>query len=225
MSGTALGSSTAIATTGVGLVAITGSTGALSAANYDFSPVDGKLTIGKAHLTVTADNQSRLYGGVNPTFSETISGFVNGEDVAVVSGTALGSSTATAITGVGSATIIASAAGLSTNNYDFTEVNGILTITAVSSPVIILNSLNINPVNTISGGSVTSINSVSSGLINNSGIGTSIPAGLFAGFAAVSTSGAGSNSSTGGSPIVAAQDSGFAAVSTSGAGSNSSIGG
>ncbi|MCK9285776.1 MAG: filamentous hemagglutinin N-terminal domain-containing protein, partial [Rhodocyclaceae bacterium] len=41
--------------------------------------VDGTLTINKAHLTVTADNQTRLYGQANPTFSETISGFVNGE--------------------------------------------------------------------------------------------------------------------------------------------------
>ena len=223
VSGTALGSSTATSTTGVGSVAIMGGTGTLSASNYDFSPVDGTLTIGKAHLTVTADNQARLYGGANPTFSETISGFVNGEDVGVVSGTALGSSTATSTTSVGSATIVANAAGLSANNYDFSEVNGILTITAVFPPVIILNNLNINPVATISGGSVTSINFGSSVLINNGGAGTSIPVGLFAGSAIASTSG--SSSVNGGSPTVAAQNSGSAAASTSGTGSSLSTGG
>src|SRR2546426_10184903 len=54
--------------------------GTLSAANYDFPVanfVNGQLTITKAHLTVTADNQSRVYGAANPTLTYTLSGFVN----------------------------------------------------------------------------------------------------------------------------------------------------
>ena len=130
LTGSATGISSATATTGVGTVAITGSTGSLSAANYDFTPANGTLTINKAHLTVTADNQSRLYGQPNPLFTQTVSGFVNGEDAASagLTGSASGSSSATATTGVGTAAITASTGSLSAANYDFTPANGTLTI-------------------------------------------------------------------------------------------------
>ena len=113
----------------MGTAVITGSIAGLSAGNYDFSAANGVLTIGPAHLTVTADNQSRIYGANNPLFTETITGFVNGETSGVVSGTATGSSTATATTGVGTAVITGSIAGLSASNYDFSAANGVLTIT------------------------------------------------------------------------------------------------
>ncbi|MEI6601496.1 MAG: YDG domain-containing protein, partial [Comamonadaceae bacterium] len=68
--------------------------------NYTLpSSVSGTIgTITKAHLTVTADNQSRLYGASNPTFTQAISGFVNSENAssAGVTGTATGSTAATA---------------------------------------------------------------------------------------------------------------------------------
>jgi MBG domain (YGX type) len=35
---------------------------------------------GKAHLTVTADGKTRLYGEANPAFTSTINGYVNGEN-------------------------------------------------------------------------------------------------------------------------------------------------
>ena len=60
--------------------------------------------IAKANLTVTADDKSRAYGAANPTFTATISGFVNGETVAVVSGSPTFSGTgpsSTATTTVG----------------------------------------------------------------------------------------------------------------------------
>jgi filamentous hemagglutinin family protein len=136
VTGTLVGSSSATTSTGVGTATITASAAGLSAANYDFTTLtDGTLTIDKAHLTVTADNKSRTYGAANPAFTETISGFVNGEDVSVVTGTPIGSSTATNSTGVGTAIITASAAGLSAINYDFTTlVNGTMTITAAPTP-------------------------------------------------------------------------------------------
>jgi hypothetical protein len=105
--------------------------------NYNLSFVNGTLRIAKAHLTVTADNQNRLYGEANPTFSETISGFVNGETLSNsgVAGTATGSSTAVFNTAAGSAIIVASASGLSATNYDFSNlVDGVLTIVANVEP-------------------------------------------------------------------------------------------
>ena len=122
----------------MGSATITASATGLSAANYDFPTlVNGTLTINKAHLTVTADDQSRLLGAPDPTFTQTLSGFVNGESLATsgVTGSATGSTTATISTPPGSATILASASGLSAPNYDFPNlVNGTLTITAPADP-------------------------------------------------------------------------------------------
>ena len=97
---------------------------------YGISYANGTLTINKANLTVTADNQTRLYGGANPTFTQTITGFVNGENASTagVTGSATGSSTATTTTGVGSYTITGGTGTLSAANYDFTSANGTLTI-------------------------------------------------------------------------------------------------
>ena len=131
-SGTEIFSTSALGSSNVGNYAITGSGLTANNGNYVFVQAAGNsaaLTINKAHLTVTADNQSRLYGAANPTFTETISGFVNGENASVVSGTGAGSSTAINTTNVGTATITASNTGLSASNYDFSNlVNGTLTI-------------------------------------------------------------------------------------------------
>src|SRR5207248_10176110 len=75
---------------------ITVAQGSLTATNYSFSFVNGTLTVGKAHLTVTADSQSRLYGDANPTLTSSVSGFKNGETLATsgVTGTATCTTTA-----------------------------------------------------------------------------------------------------------------------------------
>jgi hypothetical protein len=126
-------STTATTATNVGSAVITASSGNLAATNYDFTNlVDGALTIGKAHLTVTADNQARLYGAANPTLTTTVSGFVNGQDTTTAAGFAgagSASTTATTTTNVGSAVITASAGNLAATNYDFTNlVDGTLSI-------------------------------------------------------------------------------------------------
>ena len=137
--GTAAGSF-ADANAGTGKsVTVTGNTLAGSAAsNYVLVQQTGLTAdINKAHLTVTADNQSRLYGAANPGLTQTISGFVNSEVLATsgVSGTATGSTTASGTTAVGSATITAAAGTLAASNYDFTNlVDGTLTISPAAAP-------------------------------------------------------------------------------------------
>jgi hypothetical protein len=119
------------ATTTVGNYVITPAVGTLSATNYDFTPfVNGTLTITKAHLTVTADNKSKTYNGSPFTaFTVTITGFVNGETVAVVSGSATYTGSAIGATLPGTYTITPQAGTLSAVNYDFTPfVDGTLTI-------------------------------------------------------------------------------------------------
>jgi MBG domain (YGX type)/WD40-like Beta Propeller Repeat len=46
------------------------------------------MTTRAAKLTVTANNQGRLFGQANPPLAYTITGFVGGETSAVVSGSA-----------------------------------------------------------------------------------------------------------------------------------------
>jgi len=93
--------------------------------------VDGTLSIGKAHLTVTANNASKTYGDANPGVSATVSGFVNGENLATSGVTGAGStSTAASQTiGVGSYSITAGIGSLTASNYDFSNfVDGTLSI-------------------------------------------------------------------------------------------------
>ena len=40
------------------------------------------LAVGKATLTVTADDKSRVYGDANPSFTASYAGFQNGEGLA-----------------------------------------------------------------------------------------------------------------------------------------------
>jgi hypothetical protein len=102
----------------------------LTSSNYDISFINGSLTVNKATLTVTADNQSRVYGDTNPQFTQTITGFVNGQILSNsgVTGSAVGSTTATASSSVGNYTITSSSVGLSSSNYEFSTVNGLLSI-------------------------------------------------------------------------------------------------
>ncbi|MCX8486667.1 MAG: MBG domain-containing protein, partial [Crocinitomicaceae bacterium] len=96
---------TASGFSGAGDYAITGTgasaTNAASGVNYIFIFKPGTLTINKAHLTVTANNANKTYGDANPLLGTTVSGFVNGENLATsgVSGAGVASTAATTTTG------------------------------------------------------------------------------------------------------------------------------
>ena len=49
--------------------------------NYAISYVDGSLAVTAAPLTITADNQAKVYGAALPTLTASYTGFVNGDDV------------------------------------------------------------------------------------------------------------------------------------------------
>lgn len=95
--------------------------------NYDVTEIDGTLTITKAELTITAKDETRVYGDANPSFTGTVEGrkntdFIDGnyEVEAEVDETA----------GVGSYTIFATlgANDGSQVNYELERVDGTLTI-------------------------------------------------------------------------------------------------
>ena len=97
-------------------------------ASFAASSALGDLIVTKAQLTVTADNQSRLYGDPNPAFTYVITGFVNGDDISVVSGAADCTTTATQASPVGTYPITCTVGTLAAQNYVFAFVPGTLTI-------------------------------------------------------------------------------------------------
>jgi sugar lactone lactonase YvrE len=99
-------------------------------ADYNSATATVSLTVNKVALTVTANAASRVYGAANPTFTDTITGFVNGDTAATAAtGTASLTTTATASSAVGSYTITAAVGTLAATNYSFSFVNGTLTVT------------------------------------------------------------------------------------------------
>ncbi len=123
------------AKSGVGTYVITIAAGTLSAANYDFPwLVNGTLTVTKAQLTVTAVNKSKLQGAANPALTYTITGFVNGDKSKVVRGKPTLRTTAVKKSPAGKYPIIVALGTLSAANYDFSLVNGTLTVTARKRP-------------------------------------------------------------------------------------------
>ena len=94
--------------------------------NYDITYTPGDLTIGKATLTATVQNEEREVGSVNPTFTVEYTGFVNDEDENVLTTAPTFECTADADSPVGTYAITPS--GAVADNYDFTYVPGTLTI-------------------------------------------------------------------------------------------------
>ena len=103
-----------------------------SGANYTINYTDGSLTINQAVLLATADDKSRAYGQTNPVFTATYTGFVNGEDTNVLSGSGSPAFSTAADTNsvVGTYPIDIALGTLSNANYSFTFSNGTLHVTA-----------------------------------------------------------------------------------------------
>ncbi len=103
--------------------------------NYCINYVASTLAVTPATLTVTANSTSKVYGSANPTFSDTITGYVNGDTSSVVSGSASLTTTATAASSVASYTITAALGSLVASNYGFSFVNGTLAVTPATLTV------------------------------------------------------------------------------------------
>ncbi len=86
-------------------------------------------TINPIILTVSANNANRIYGQANPAFTDTVTGFINGDTSSVLSGAASLTTAAGASSGVGTYTITAAQGTLSAPNYyAFSFANGSLKI-------------------------------------------------------------------------------------------------
>lgn len=95
---------------------------------YDITFISGTLTVDKAALTATANNDSKTYDGLAYSGGNgvTYSGFVNGETASVLGGTLTYGGTSQGAVNAGSYGIGLS--GLTSNNYDITFVSGTLTV-------------------------------------------------------------------------------------------------
>jgi mucin-19 len=110
----------------------------LTSDNYVLSYQPGTLTVNKAALTVVADDASRLYGDANPTFTTSLTGFVNGEDatIAGVTGAGVVTTTATTADSVGTYALTPDAGTYAAANYVFTgRMDGRLTVTPATLTV------------------------------------------------------------------------------------------
>src|SRR5207247_6338054 len=104
--------------------------GGADAANYSVTQPSTTANITKATLTVIADNKTRTASASNPPLTATYTNFVGGETLATsgVTGSPALSTTTTNV--AGSYPISISAGTLSAGNYNFTYVDGVLTVTA-----------------------------------------------------------------------------------------------
>ena len=128
VSGSAVLSTPAVETSPAGSYPITVDVSGMSATNYVFAGSVGTLMVSQAVLTVTADVKSRIYGSDNPTLTGTVTGFLNGDDVNVVIGSAAFSTPAVITSSVGSYPIDVDVSGMSSSNYTFAAHAGTLIV-------------------------------------------------------------------------------------------------
>jgi len=101
--------------------------------NYTISYVSGTLTVTPAALTITADNQTKIYGAAMPTLTASYAGLVNGDTAATFSNAPNTApsivSTATASSHVAGSPYAITASGAVDSNYSISYVFGTLTVT------------------------------------------------------------------------------------------------
>ena len=121
---------TATTASSVGSYPIT-ATGAVDP-DYKISYVSGTLTVTPAPLTITADNQTMVYGTALPTLTASYSGFVNGDTSASLTTQPTLTTTATASSQVAGSPYAITASGAADNDYTIKYVAGALTVTPAS---------------------------------------------------------------------------------------------
>ena len=97
--------------------------------DYSISYVDGNLAVTPAPLTITADDQTKVYGAAPPTLTVSYTGFVNGDDSTSLTTLPTVTTTATAASHVAGSPYAISASGAVDSNYTISYVDGNLAVT------------------------------------------------------------------------------------------------
>ncbi|NVN97713.1 MAG: hypothetical protein HXX17_00180, partial [Geobacteraceae bacterium] len=145
-------------------------------ANYNASSDTKSFTIGKATLTVTADNKTKLPGTNIPALTASYSGFANNETVANISGAPFLATAALKTSPVGDYDITIAAGTLASSNYDFTLVKGKLTIAYDTiPPSLTISTLSDNATSStgiinVSGTATAAINGLKSVTVNGTAV-------------------------------------------------------
>ena len=106
----------------------------LGHSTFAFSLATLTETVAPVALTITANNQAKVYGQANPSLTVSYSGFVNGDNAASLTTPPTVTTTATTLSSVGSYPI--TAAGAADANYTISYVAGTMTINQDGSTVI-----------------------------------------------------------------------------------------
>lgn len=127
LSGNATVSGSTVTITGIGTVTIL----ANQAGDSTYAPaqvVSQSFSITRGKLTVTADDQTGLYGDAIVPLTYTITGFAYNDTVSVVGGTPALTTAATSTSSAGTYPIYVNPGTLTTTNYIFAGVDGTYTI-------------------------------------------------------------------------------------------------
>ena len=100
--------------------------------DYSISYVGGTLAVTPATLSITAVNQTKLYGAALPTFTATYVGFVNGDTSSNLTTQPTLTSSATASSHVSGSPYAITATGAVDSDYSISYVAGNLTVTPVA---------------------------------------------------------------------------------------------
>jgi gliding motility-associated-like protein len=95
-------------------------------ANYNFTYAVGQLTVNPRPLTISANNQSKFLGSVNPPLTASYTGLANGETSVVLTAQPVLTTTAITSSPVGTYDILVS--GAAAANYAITYQKGTLTV-------------------------------------------------------------------------------------------------
>ena len=109
--------------------------GGLTSLNYAITFVGGRLVVTPASLTITATNQSRVYGQPNPPLTVNYQGFVNGDTPASLTAPVAFSTPAVPASFAGSYPIFVG--GAASPNYTIRFVSGTLAIMPPTDPVVL----------------------------------------------------------------------------------------
>ena len=116
--------------------------GTFNPVNYTINYVSGDIIIKPAPLIATVDNKSKVFGAVNPVFTITYSGFVNSDNASVITADPVINTTALTNSPAGQYPV--TAVGAAAQNYTFTYLPGVLTITPLAQAVVIPNAFTPN---------------------------------------------------------------------------------
>jgi hypothetical protein len=142
-SGPARVSGSTVTITGAGIVTLQAS----SAAQGDYAAATrtASFVVAPAQLTLTANDATRFYGGVNPLFSGTITGLKYHDSFPEEFATTAGVDSLP-----GTYAIVPSVSGTGVSNYTVTASNGTLTVTkAPTATSLALSAASVNPNQTV----------------------------------------------------------------------------